>query len=73
MVGELDDDSVKAISDSLEGGILRSQKVVIPKKGGQKVKGIYVKLIVDLLDLAAPDEIAPETDDETQNSTADDE
>jgi predicted RNA binding protein YcfA (HicA-like mRNA interferase family) len=49
------------------------QKVVIPKKGGQKVKGIYVRLIVDLLDLAAPDEIAPETDDETQNPTADDE
>jgi predicted RNA binding protein YcfA (HicA-like mRNA interferase family) len=49
------------------------QKVVIPKKGGQKVKGIYVKLIVDLLDLAAPDEIEPVRDDETQNSSTDDE
>jgi predicted RNA binding protein YcfA (HicA-like mRNA interferase family) len=49
------------------------QKVVIPKKGGQKVKGIYVKLIVDLLGLAAPDEIEHERDDETQNSSTDDE
>jgi hypothetical protein len=31
------------------------------------------KLIVDLLDLAAPDEIAPAIDDETQDTTADDE
>ena len=49
------------------------QKVVIPKKGGQKVKGIYVKLIVDLLDLATPDEIEPVRDDETQNSSTDNE
>jgi predicted RNA binding protein YcfA (HicA-like mRNA interferase family) len=50
------------------------QKVVIPKKGGQKVKGVYVKLIVDLLALAAPNEIsAPAIDDETQDTTADDE
>jgi predicted RNA binding protein YcfA (HicA-like mRNA interferase family) len=49
------------------------QKVVIPKKGGQKVKGIYVKLIVDLLGLAAPDQIEPVQDDETQNSPTDDE
>jgi predicted RNA binding protein YcfA (HicA-like mRNA interferase family) len=49
------------------------QKVVIPKKGGQKVKGVYVKLIVDLLDLAAPDERAPAIDDEIQDTTADDE
>jgi predicted RNA binding protein YcfA (HicA-like mRNA interferase family) len=49
------------------------QKIVIPKKGGQKVKGVYVKLIVDLLDIAAPDQITPAIDDETQNTTADDE
>ncbi len=49
------------------------QKVVIPKKGGQKVKGIYVKLIVDLLDLATPDEIEPVRDDETQDSSTDNE
>jgi predicted RNA binding protein YcfA (HicA-like mRNA interferase family) len=49
------------------------QKVVIPKKGGQKVKGIYVKLIVELLDLTASDEIAPAIEDETQDTTADDE
>ena len=49
------------------------QKVVIPKKGGQKVKGIYVKLIVDLLDLATPDEIEPVQDDEPQNSSTDNE
>jgi predicted RNA binding protein YcfA (HicA-like mRNA interferase family) len=48
------------------------QKVVIPKKGGQKVKGIYVKLIVDLLDLAVPDEVEPVRDDETQDSPTDD-
>ena len=47
------------------------QKVVIPKKGRQKVKGVYVKLIVDLLNLAAPDEIAPAIEDETQETTAD--
>jgi predicted RNA binding protein YcfA (HicA-like mRNA interferase family) len=50
------------------------QKVVIPKKGGQKVKGVYVKLIVDLLALAAPTEIiAPAIDDESQDTAADDE
>jgi predicted RNA binding protein YcfA (HicA-like mRNA interferase family) len=49
------------------------QKVVIPKKGGQKVKGVYVKLIVDLLDLAAPDEIAPAIEDETPDKIADNE
>jgi predicted RNA binding protein YcfA (HicA-like mRNA interferase family) len=49
------------------------QKVVIPKKSGQKVKGIYVKLVVDLLGLAAPDRIEPVQDDETQNSPTDDE
>ena len=31
MVGDLDDDSIKTISDSLEVGIIGSQKVVIPK------------------------------------------
>jgi len=31
MVGDLDDDSIKAISDSLAVGIVGSQKVVIPK------------------------------------------
>jgi predicted RNA binding protein YcfA (HicA-like mRNA interferase family) len=49
------------------------QKVVIPKKGGQKVKGVYVKLIVDLLDLAVPDEIEPVRDDQTQDNPSDDE
>jgi predicted RNA binding protein YcfA (HicA-like mRNA interferase family) len=49
------------------------QKVVIPKKGGQKVKGVHVKLIVDLLDLAATDEIDPAIEDKTQETTADDE
>jgi predicted RNA binding protein YcfA (HicA-like mRNA interferase family) len=49
------------------------QKVVIPKKSGQKVKGIYVKLIVDLLDLVAPDRIEPVKDDKIQNSPTDDE
>ncbi len=49
------------------------QKVVVPKKGGQKVKGIYVKLIVDLLDLATPDRMEPVRDDETQNSSTDNE
>ena len=44
------------------------QKVVIPKKGGQKVKGIYVKLVVDLLALAAPDEITPAIEDETPDN-----
>jgi hypothetical protein len=38
---------------------------------------VYVKLIVELLDLAASDEIAPEIAleiaDETQDTTADDE
>jgi predicted RNA binding protein YcfA (HicA-like mRNA interferase family) len=49
------------------------QKVVIPKKSGQKVKGIYVKLIVNLLDLAAPDGIAPAIEDEIPDTTADNE
>jgi predicted RNA binding protein YcfA (HicA-like mRNA interferase family) len=49
------------------------QKVVIPKKGGQKIKGIYVKLIVDLLDLAAPIEVEPTRDDENQANSTDDE
>ena len=31
MVGDLDDDSVKAISDSLAVGIIGSQKVTIPQ------------------------------------------
>ena len=31
MVGDLDDDSMKAISDSLEVGIIGSQKVTIPQ------------------------------------------
>ena len=26
-------------------------KITVPKKGGQKVKGVYVKQIVELLDL----------------------
>jgi predicted RNA binding protein YcfA (HicA-like mRNA interferase family) len=50
------------------------QKVVISKKGGQKVKGIYVKSIVELLDLATPELLEPTPDDETENiSTENDE
>lgn len=29
----------------------QGRKITIPKKGGQKVKGIYVRLIVELLNL----------------------
>ncbi len=29
----------------------QGRKITIPKKGGQKVKGIYVRKIVELLDL----------------------
>jgi predicted RNA binding protein YcfA (HicA-like mRNA interferase family) len=48
------------------------QTVVIPKKGGQKVKGAYVKLIVDLLDLAAAHELTQVQDDEPENDTTTD-
>lgn len=40
-------------------------KITVPKKGGRMVKGVYVRQIIKLLDLAEPEELGDENPDET--------
>lgn len=47
----------------------RGQAITIPKKGGKKVKKVYIKRVVDLLNLEIqPSDIQQEVDEEVENN-----
>jgi predicted RNA binding protein YcfA (HicA-like mRNA interferase family) len=43
--------------------------ITVPKKGGQKVKGVYVQLIVKLINLNPSNEDSEVEDDENQDQS----
>jgi predicted RNA binding protein YcfA (HicA-like mRNA interferase family) len=44
--------------------------ITVPKKGGQKVKGVYVQLVVELLNLEPINEDNEVEDDENQDQNS---